>query len=79
MPTYPIINKNTGEEKTLTMTIDEYEEWKKNNPDWQRNWSQGCASAISESGDWRNKVPSDFQNKINSIKKNHYGSTITGF
>tara|TARA_S200002703_G_scaffold144082_2_gene137512 strand:- start:2554 stop:2793 length:240 start_codon:yes stop_codon:yes gene_type:complete len=79
MPSYPLINKNTGEKKTLTMTMTEYDSWKKENSDWQRDWSEGCASSVSEVGDWRNKVPSDLQKKINTIKKSHYGSTIQGF
>jgi hypothetical protein len=79
MPTYPVINKTTGETKELSMTVSEYEQWKKDNPDWDKDWSQGCASAVGEIGDWRNKVPKDLQTKINNIKKGHHGSTIRGF
>ena len=31
MPTYPIINKETGEKKELSMTMKEYDQWKKDN------------------------------------------------
>jgi len=79
MPTYPVINKTTGETKELSMTVSEYEQWKIDNPDWDKDWSAGVASSISEVGDWRNKVPSDLQTKINNIKKGHHGSTIRGF
>jgi len=79
MPTYPVINKTTGETKELSMTVSEYEQWKIDNPDWDKDWSAGVASSISEVGDWRNKVPKDLQTKINNIKKGHYGSTIRGF
>lgn len=79
MPTYPLINKTTGEKKELSMTMQEYVSWKDDNPDWDKDWSVGCASSVSEVGDWRNRVPGDLQKKINNIKKGHYGSTIQGF
>ena len=79
MPTYPVINKTTGEKKELSMSVSDYEQWKSDNPDWDKDWSAGVASSVSEVGDWRNKVPKDVQTKINNIKKGHYGSTIRGF
>ena len=57
MPTYPLKNKETGEEKELVMTMKEYEIWKKENPEWDKDWSKGCAG-IGEVGDWRNKLVS---------------------
>ena len=38
MPTYPVINKKTGEKKTLSMTMKEYCDWKDENPDWDKDW-----------------------------------------
>ena len=32
MPTYPVKNKVTGEEKELSMTMKAYDDWKKENP-----------------------------------------------
>ena len=34
MPTYPVINKETGEKKELSMSMVAYDEWRKDNPDW---------------------------------------------
>ena len=48
MPTYPVKNKETGEEKELSMTMKEYDQWKKDNPDWDKDWSKGCATASRE-------------------------------
>ena len=76
MPTYPVINKNTGDKQELYMTMAEYYQWKKYNPEWDKDWSAGVASAVSEVGDWRNKVPSPVVEKLRTIKQNHYGSTI---
>ena len=55
MPTYPVKNNKTGEEKELSMTIADYEQWRKDNPDWDKDWSKGCA-ASQEVGDWQNKL-----------------------
>ena len=50
MPTYPVINKETGEKKTLSMTMKAYSEWKEENPGWDKDWSAGCAG-VGEVGD----------------------------
>lgn len=76
MPLYPIINKNTGEKKELRLSICEYEKWKSQNPEWTRDWSEGVASSISDVGEWKDKVPSAFKEKLRSIKNAHRGSTI---
>ena len=50
MPTYPVINKETGEKKELSMTMLKYDEWRKENPDWDRDWMEGVAS-VGEVGE----------------------------
>ena len=45
MPTYPVKNLKTGEEKELSMTMKQYGEWKEENPDWDKDWSKGCATS----------------------------------
>jgi hypothetical protein len=45
MPTYPVKNLKTGEEKELNLTMANYEQWRKDNPDWDKDWSKGCAGA----------------------------------
>ena len=37
MPTYPVINKETGEKKELSMSMIKYDEWRKENPDWDKD------------------------------------------
>ena len=49
MPTYPVINKVTGEQKDVRMTMTEWSQWCKDNPDWQRDWSD--PSTCPASGD----------------------------
>jgi|TARA_B100000035_G_scaffold88963_1_gene74904 hypothetical protein len=50
LPTYPVINKETGEKKTLSMTMKAYSEWREENPGWDKDWSAGCAG-VGEVGD----------------------------
>ncbi len=57
MPTYPVKNLKTEEKKELSMTMKEYEQWRKDNPDWDKDWQAGVASA-GEVGEWRDKMAS---------------------
>ena len=55
MPTYPVINLKTKEKKEISMTMLEYEEWRKDNPDQDKDWNAGVA-ACQEVGDFRDKM-----------------------
>ena len=55
MPTYPVKNKITGEEKEMVMSMKAYDEWKEANPDWDKDWSKGVAG-VGEVGDWLSKM-----------------------
>ncbi len=55
MPTYPVINKETGEKKELSMSMVAYDEWRKENPNWDKDWSEGCAG-LGEVGEWKDKL-----------------------
>lgn len=55
MPTYPVKNLKTGEEQELNMSVKDYMTWREENPDWDKDWSKGCA-ASQEVGDWQNKL-----------------------
>ena len=55
MPTYPVVNKETGERKELSMTMVEYSNWRDENPSWDRDWSEGCAG-LGEVGEWKDKL-----------------------
>ena len=55
MAIYPIINKETGEQKVIEMSVHDITQWYKDNPEWQRDWSQGCATP-GEVGEWKDKL-----------------------
>ena len=47
MATYPVINTKTGEQKEVVLSVHEWDQWKKDNSDWTRDWSDPstCPSA----------------------------------
>jgi len=58
MATYPIINTKTGEQKEVTMSVHDWDQWKVENPDWTRDYSD--PSTIPgmgiEVGEWKDKL-----------------------
>ena len=57
MATYPVINKTTGEQKEVRLSVHEWEQWKTDNPEWDRDWSDPttCPSS-AEVGEWKDKL-----------------------
>ena len=37
------------------MSVHEITQWYKDNPEWKRDWSEGCASP-AETGEWKDKL-----------------------
>lgn len=59
MATYPIINKITGEQKQVSMSVHDWDQWRLDNPDWGRDWSDpSTAPNACEIGEWRDKLTS---------------------
>jgi hypothetical protein len=57
MATYPVINKTTGEQKEVRMSVHDWDQWKKNNPDWDRDWSDpSTCPGSGEVGEWKDKL-----------------------
>ena len=71
MPQYDVKNLKTGETKQLNLTIASYEKWREDNPDWDKDWQAGIASAVREVGDYQNKLPQGFKDRLNNVKKHH--------
>ena len=68
MPVYPVKNSKTGEQKELMMSISEYDTWRKDNPDWDRDWSQGCAG-VGEVGEWTEKLKQKYPGWNDVLRK----------
>ena len=57
MATYPVIHKDTGEQKEVVMSITEWDEWRVNNPDWLRDYSDpSTMPGVGEVGEWKDKL-----------------------
>ena len=57
MATYPVIHKETGEQKSVVMSVHDWSQWCADNPDWQRDWSDpSTCPASGEVGDWQDKL-----------------------
>ena len=69
MPTYPIKNLKTGETKELSMTMKEYDEWRKNNPNWDKDWSKGAASAVSGTGDVYSRTDGGWNEVLSKVSQ----------
>lgn len=46
MPTYAVINTKNGDKQELYMSMKDYEQWRKDNPDWDKDWSAGIGGTI---------------------------------
>ena len=57
MATYPVRNKETGETKEVVMSVDDWDKWKEDKPDWSRDFSDpSTCPGVGEVGEWRNKL-----------------------
>jgi len=57
MATYPVVNKKTGEQKEVSMSVHDWDQWKNDNPDWDRDWSDpSTAPGCGEVGEWTDKL-----------------------
>ena len=57
MPTYPVINKETGEQKEIKMTLAEWDQWRKDNIDWDRDLSDpSTMPGVGEVGEIYDKL-----------------------
>ena len=57
MATYPVIHKESGEQKEVSMSVTQWDQWKDDNPGWDREWSDpSTMPGIGEVGEWQNKL-----------------------
>ncbi len=57
MPVYPVVNTKTGEQKEVEMSIHDWDQWKKDDTDWIRDWSDpSTCPSPGEVGEWKDKL-----------------------
>ena len=58
MATYPVKNTETGEQKEVKMSIHEWDQWKIDNPDWERFYTpeNSPGLGLEPIGEWKDKL-----------------------
>ena len=56
MATYPVKHKETGETKDVVMSVHAWDQWKEDNPDWERYYTPENAPGVGEVGEWQDKL-----------------------
>ena len=56
MATYPVVNTKTGEQKEVVMSVHDWDQWKIDNPDWDRYFTPDNAPGVGEVGEWKDKL-----------------------
>ena len=75
MPTYPLKHKETGETKELIMSMNEYEQWRKDNPDWDKDWSQGTGGVTYGTP----KSEDGFKEVMSKVQQYHPTANLSRF
>ena len=57
MATYPVKNIKTGETKEVILSVHDWDQWKEDNPDWLRDFSDpSTCPGVGEVGEWKDKL-----------------------
>lgn len=75
MPTYPVINKKTGEKQELSMTMKEYDQWRSENPDWDKDWMAGVGGVTYG----QPKQSEGFKEVMSKVQKAHPGANLSRY
>ena len=75
MPLYAVINKTTGEKKELSMTVKDYEQWRKDNPEWDKDWHAGIAGTTYGVP----KQADGFKEVMSKDQKAHPGANLSRY
>ena len=75
MPTYPVKNMKSGETQELSMTMKEYDQWRKDNPDWDKDWQAGVGGHMYG----KPKMDDGFKEVMSKVQKAHPGANLSRF
>ena len=57
MATYTVKNIKTGETKEVILSVHDWDQWKEDNPDWLRDFSDpSTCPGVGEVGEWKDKL-----------------------
>ena len=75
MPLYPVINKNTQEKKELNMSMKDYDQWRKDNPDWDKDWNAGIGGVTYGTP----KQSDGFKEVMSKVQKAHPSANLSRY
>jgi len=75
MPIYPVKNKETGETKELMMSMKAYDEWREENPDWDKDWMAGVAGKTYGTP----KMDDGFKEVMSKVQAKHPLANLSRF
>ena len=79
MATYPVVNTKTGEQKEVVMSIMEGDNWKEDNPDWTRDYSDpSTVPGVGEVGEWKDKLANKHPGWNEILKKSEKSAGVKG-
>ena len=81
MATYPVVNTKTGEQKEVVMSVTEWDQWKSDNPDWSRDYSDPSTvpgMGIENVGEWQDKLDKKHPSWNQILKKSERAGGISG-
>ena len=79
MATYPVVNQQTGEQKEVVMSVHDWDQWKEDNPDWQRYFTPENSPSLGiEVGEWRDKLVNKKPGWGEVLKKSEKAGGISG-
>ena len=79
MATYPVVHKETGEQKEVVLSVHEWSQWCEDNPNWKRDWSDpSTAPMAAEVGEWRDKLVNKNPGWGEVLKKAEKSGGISG-
>ena len=81
MATYPVINNKTGEQKEVVMSVMDWDKWREDNPDWERDYSDPSTFpglGLEVVGEWRDKLVNKNPSWGEILKKSERAGGISG-
>ena len=79
MANYPVVHKETGEQKEVGMSVHDWVFWKESNPDWMRDYSDpSTMPGVGEVGEWQDKLTNKHPGWNHILKKSEQSAGIRG-
>ena len=75
MPLYNVLNKVTGEKQEFRCTVAEYQQWREDNPDWDKDWHAGVAGTTCGNP----KQSDGFKEVMSKVQAAHPRSNLSRF